>query len=1313
MTVVRVRLTPETAELLAALRGVDAQLLTTQAHLEKVQSGLDFTKGAASAAGFAIGLRMLYDEMGNVVQRYNTLHSLDQAGLFFNTRLAVDSLTKGMGDLAVNAMAAQTAVRFAASGADLNPTDFQQIGAFGRGLVLGGLAPDIGNAMDAIFMDIVGGRSQRLHTLGVPVNNTLALRDYAAGLGVRPQDLTGQQQIQARLVQLQETQAFINKANFGSTAAEATGFQQAGAFIQNTKDSYVRSLAGAWEELAKGIYHAATASSQLDPQKLAAYTGQAAAIATPIVTGLGAIGLNTFAASGRINQIEQLRAQLPSAIRSQEMALYDARNAAQVAQLRRIEAETQFNQAPIFGPSGQPVRFDQWSRGAAVMGRETQAARNVVMEEERMANLRNQATRADSSIASASRSMIAFNVATAALSVGISLWTAYTNAVQGAKRAVDEIKGAGAQGIAIGQQVKGLAAAGADPSAILEAAKQGGLGGAYAGKLDAFIQAGHTPDEVRNQAALLYQQQVAEQRVPEIARGLAWSWDNQVQWGLMMNPPLDPAQTPYAQTIAKAQAEREVLRFQSQMNKRFAADDALKQGGVQVQTSEDFAKLQAQLATQKDVADMQRRIAREQGVPEDVIGTMIDDANRAESRTIIGFAGKAGDLKGDEAKQYQRMLTGAVRSDITLDEQDRIRKEQKAIDDHIASLRKNVENMDKENAARGQIAKMQDDLLGSNRRLLDTTNEESATRQSAQNVVQQYQALLVEGNQTLIDEFTAHHNVRAALELENAARLDLTKELRDAIGGIQAGVPALLDSAASTIGSVLSGQTNLSAALAGDNKFLASGAQLLGKVRETGLNAAQLGIEQQLADALAGGAYTRGSNPLIDQALSAYGNMNRSEQGAYRNSLQSDIYKRQDDMRSGVLNALAGYVDLQNSLQNVPYEQGDSARAFLKSQTAAELSRLVPFLAQSGISMKELPPDLLAGIQQIIPKGFDITKMTGAGLEGQFAGQLTGIAVERSELSQSMYDLKGAVEELTAAFKGYTQPYDPRSWGDAPAFVGPTLSGALPKAQDTSAVYGPDHLGVPSGGSMFNGTVNYMADDGYAQHMQSAQYRASVLARAQASAPKNQTCAACASIPLVDAGVLPHQINHTGALADALKAEGWTVVPPSEARKAPYSLMFTESHNRDPAPDHVYTMIGGQAWDKGKLYGAGKGRGGTTPDAYGMIPPADRAAFVGPVPVTVTNIGALASMAAGKAGPGISGAASRALGGSVLSSVSSPPMPYFAGQPVDMSTIEMAGWGGDTVPIAQTAATGDFGAYTYGETGGTSAGVTSDWAEYN
>lgn len=1277
MTVVRVRLTPETAELMAALRGVDAQLLMTQAKLENVQAGLNFAKGAASAAGFAIGLRMVYDEMGALVQRYNQLRSLDQAGLFFNTKTTVDALSKGMGDLTVQAVAAQTAIRFAASGAELDPSQYAKIGQFGRGLVLGGLSPDITNAMDAIFMDVVGGRSQRLHTLGVPVDNMQAYRDYARANNMDVRGLSGMDKIQAREQQLESNQAFINKSLYGE-GASASGFQQAGAFIQNTKDSYVRSLAGAWEELASSIYKTATASSSLDPQRLAAFTGQTAAALTPIALAGVATGFGLPRYLGSLNQLQGAGAELSSRVAPAQQAAFNAARELEAAAQVRAEVEREFNDSGRGFVTGQ--RFDQWSGGTQVMNAERIASQNVASAGAKVAEVEGQVAKANQSIIATTNSMNNFLAVNIGLAVVTAAWMEYTNAVKAANAAQQSIVAAGKQGGLIAAGIKPQLdqyAAGKIPAdqIIAIGQTQGNLDPRAAAEWKTYIDKhpGASSADLGNEMIRLQAAQEADKQLPEMRSNVAKK--------LLLST--NPALVAIAPDWFKGQVDQETeIEWKKSFNEGIRRGKAQARASVAAQQTpeqdadEAFGKLNDTLTANVEVLKLRRAAAYRLGLPADQIGQMGDDANKAEANAIVGFYPKAVELQGAEKQQYfGKMLPGAINTQITLQQQEQAQKEVKAIQDHIESLNKNIENMDKESAARSQVAKMQDELLGGSKKLLDVTNTESAARANADAVIQQYTSLVADGNQEMADQFAATHNLTGAIQLHNAAQLDMTKALRDSISSIQSGIPELLDSAAAAIRVDITGQAGLAQALAGNNKFLGAGDALRAKMQDVGVTGAQLSFEQQLLGAIQTGKMPAGLSPnaqkLIQDAMGAYSGMNMDTQGQYTRGLSKDIRARQNEFKGGLYGVLTGAVDLNGNLKGVPADQLKNLQQFLSSDTAAALSGDLPNFIQAA-KQWGIPDNLINQVIAQAPQGFNPNAVTPGGISGQFDDKLTAYAADQSGLETAMFNLQGAIERMTAAYESAAAPggarHDGSGWADA-GIVGPMAP---------SDYYDPLQLNLPAkGGPPPISGVKGKDEWGFIGAMKNPSYRASVYQRGHAMAP-GASCAACASIPLADTGAIPDPLTSTTALAAKLKAEGWIVVSPADARKADYALMFTADKNSTAGPDHVYTMMGGTAWDKGKT-----GRQGTTPDAYGMVPPAGRGATVtGPMPVFVVNMPGIA----GKAGAGISGAAAGAISGAPAGNgwggytgwVGTAPqaMPYAGGQSLDQIQAAWSGYSG-------------------------------------
>lgn len=1004
MTVVRTRFTLENAEWMAGMSRMDAQLDRFESRATRAGDALDFTKRIAGIAGMSLALDGLYNSMGRAIDRFNVLEGLDKGRLFFNANTQTEALKRGLSDLAIQASVTEQAIRFISADANLNPQQYTQMGQAARGFMLAGETKSIEEGIHALELYITGSQSRMLHRLGVGVATPYAYRQYAEQIGVNQRDLTGAQMMQARVNELFSNPGFTNTASFGQQA-QSTGMQQFDAMFKNTKDSYIRSIAGAVEELATSVMHLNRETMGSDPNALMRRTdaiGRNLAEASPVALGLMSAGYSFAGRSGQNIQLQQLVAQFQGGVGPADTARMMAERQAEVSSLRLIETQQRyagmFTRGPggvstpdprILGPAGGVLRFDQWAPGAsATLGRDRDAL--AASQAQRAYRDQVMATgRAQDQLASSSRAMWNVMGAQVGLAVLVSGWTAYTRALQDAEHATKNMQAIGKQGVSGGITLGQAQTGGASAAGLRALAEQNGLSGSYLDQFESFAnQNPASPDLPSKFNELLLQQ--GQANVPDP------SFWTQTLWGIGVPKPLDWS--------GSEEAALQVQGFKDAMAKEIAGRAALAKIGVTDDESiENYQALLGKIGNVQRFGDLRAQAAAAAGYTPEI--PYYEQTQRQIDQMAMGY--DLSRVSGAERSSIEAMQGAAIEREIFYQQQEKVREQEKETD----QIKKRIAQNDREAQVRLEMAQQQDQMLGANKGLLDETNEHREKMRRDQQIVDQVIDLRAQGREDLINELGLNQQYQSSLQALTDAQIDFTKELQQAVLEIRRNATGMLDSAAATVGSVLGAQTDIATGLAGDNRYLAGGTALLGQFRGVGLSTAKYGLNQQLLDAAKSGQVT--GNPLIDQALSSLP-QNPVERGAYLNSLQDQQYKDADSIRRELGSVISGYLGLQTSLQNVPFEQRAMGEAFLSSQTAAEISRLLPFGFADAQRMGVLTPELMAGINKVLPGTFS-SGMNGPGLAGQFGDQISSIGMQRSEVAQSNYDLKESIDALKSS----------------------------------------------------------------------------------------------------------------------------------------------------------------------------------------------------------------------------------------------------------------------------------------------------------
>lgn len=1048
MPVVETRLTANNAQFLAQMDQANAKMGQLERSVLGVNSTLQQGFRTAGVIGLAVGFDQLYDALGRTITRYNTLMGLDKGGLFFNARNDVAALTKGLGDMAVTSTATAQAIRFLSAEAQLNLTQMQQIGGFARGQVLLGESPSIEHALHAVESYITGGQSRMLHMAGVGVDTRFAYRDYAAQMGVTQASLTGQQRMYAREAELLRNPGFINTVDFAGNA-QSTAFQGIGSFLQNTKDSYVRSLAGSIEELARSFR---SLNTEMDPNKL----GRGLAIATPLLTG-GVGMLGTFANMGGRNvQLQQLLAQNMLGSGQAFTGMNLSQEAASVANLRlqaqqnsyaymragidermtgmpamsRADMLYMLSDQPaaqrLISPTGAVLGFEQTALGAGAQLGANRAGQQALAATRQYEESLTRVRSAQSAVAVSSNLMWAAIGVQAGIAVISSLWIAHANALQAARKAQDDFNAAQKESVSSAHQLQQIRKGGGGNELLAQTAAQLGL------KPDSIAQLAGAGNLSEAQFAakvnqLLLQQQQSTNLPAEIGGVRANAWSTILGGLANMSPGMGISWTGQSQIgagISNLFAAPQIAAGSQQQQLQDAIknfpklyQDFLKaqQQMQTVEASQAYEDLQTKLAGQQDFYTRYGQVAAGMGYTPKVPYATI--AQQQADKAILGF--DITQLQGAELKDADRLQRQAMQRQIT-------EEQQKEVD----TIREHVEKMRAQNAASEKIAQAQDAMLGPYTKLLDQTNEEAARHASNNRIIAEVTGLMEQGKDAMIDEMGLRDDYNRALREETMARIDMSQALRRGIEEFRSSIPALMQSAAANLQTQISGQAALEQGMAGKNQFLsqvigldAQGKALGPMIGELTLNRQILAGMERIQNLRKSGvdqsqivgtvANEMGLSDEMAALLSNFNNMAPDAQMSLYRTQRSTIAEQTRGLQSGIYSFLGATAGFRGSLQDLPEEQRKNVIAMQQSPYTLELQQQLGMVSAYGMQQGWLNPDQMKRLGTY----FGGTIPPGADVQKYIAEQAGAIGVETSKEAE----LIGAFGTLTAAVNANTQ----------------------------------------------------------------------------------------------------------------------------------------------------------------------------------------------------------------------------------------------------------------------------------------------------
>jgi hypothetical protein len=350
---------------------------------------------------------------------------------------------------------------------------------------------------------------------------------------------------------------------------------------------------------------------------------------------------------------------------------------------------------------------------------------------------------------------------------------------------------------------------------------------------------------------------------------------------------------------------------------------------------------------------------------------------------------------------------GAVQRSFFYPQWDAQREAESARKNEIEGIISNTQATDREAMSRKSTAQQMD---AANRRygvIADVTEVESEQiRQYTDKIRLGEQILSSEGElrselvelmPNAISEWSASIDSLAKLNAANQQAAEAVAEYSIRLGA-----------AAGLIDAQISGQGAILAAAAGPNTYLASAIGVQGGLESAALTAAQLrNIDARLAE-----------TGLSD---------------AQRKALESQRRSLLDQARSGGMNAIAGIYGLQQSMQDVPYDE----RGFIQSDYFQGILSNITGTGQDAIAyMMEqgvLPASTIAQANQLAFGGNGLTPGNAAAFGAQYEGELPSdpIVVAMDANTQ-------ATIENTAALLGKTASFMDQAMGAA---VDPTLAG--------------------------------------------------------------------------------------------------------------------------------------------------------------------------------------------------------------------------------------------------------------------------------
>lgn len=907
MTIVETRFTSDVASMLQGLDQIDARINRMEMGAQRLQGTFDrafsFATLATGVGIMVAGTERLVQNLDQVIARFNVLQGLDRAGLFFNTSRQVESLMRGLGDIGVRSEAQSQVARLMSAETPLDLRQIEMMGQVARGFMLGGETRSIQEGLHAQELYWTGGQSRMLHRLGIGVDTAYGYRQYAQQHGMRLADMSGEDRMQARVDEFFRAASAYNTAGFGADTG-STSLQQIQAFASNTRDSYVRSLAGGIEMLAKSLGDI----QRLDPNRI----GEVLATVQPLAIGGGVIASTGMAFGSRIAPLQMQMPHLRGQLDVASVKLSLAQENASAANLREQAAReayrvSRLRDSWVRGEDDVILPLEQTSRYQNNQAEILRHQRNVELyKSDEAAHGLAGAVARERDIQNSYQRAIARGNQLGAIGPSGELLDfeqtgAGASAMRGARGARVAAETAAASQRALQAEVEAAnrsiasqnrmmatfigfeagialvtaawtaysnAVQGAERAQLDFLTKSKGIGEGAADVVN-MQQAGATPQMIRAELERGGMDQAGINTVlAQISRG--------------------GSQDDIAKAYARAVTEQGRDQWIGAESRGIAADSWLKMaasllpggGGITgfgagiagVLGSRDRASglydkwIGGSISTAP--ADLQRALELQRKVEEIEADAKFEQLQGriADTQAMGGrFTQAAGGFspRTSYAEQYQRqvdrMILGFDPSKLRgaeLGRYEGLRDD--AISREIARdkeeeqrrIRAGIEAYDKESRARLQVASLQDQALGAGAKLLAETNTEAAQRANASQLISVYENALQEGNTALVAEIEARGDLRGAIRRQAVASLNLTRQMEETVSSLRQQIPGMYGGAAADIQAQIGAQTSIEQGLYSNNPFMSRFMSIRGQALSLMPQIGQYEQQQALVEAM-------------------------------------------------------------------------------------------------------------------------------------------------------------------------------------------------------------------------------------------------------------------------------------------------------------------------------------------------------------------------------------------------------------------------------------------------------------------------------
>lgn len=1039
MTLIGVQLRASAGDYFATFQRANAAVDDLERRTLRLEQANKVAWDVAKLSGFVFTLSTAKDAMDSLIARYNTLRGLDQGGLFFNTRRDVEALSRGLGDLTIQAQAASQAVRFASGELPITAASYQQFGAAARGFMLAGETRSIEEGLHAIELYITGGQSRSLHRLGIGVGTVPAYRNMAQTLGIGYMDLNAKQRAEARYNELVANISFGRTADFGA-AASSSPFQSLGAFSQNISDHRIRSIAGAIEELANSL----RVLERSDPKKI----GDLMGVLTPLAygaMGVAGIGFTTGRAAGplRADLMAQQALRAEAAILGnsawQQMTRAQM-NLSAVTQQPVMQDYVYYNAAGVGTVMQRPVpgRFTtvpllQGAQREAELGRAMSYQMIAGQQRDKMAGLEPQIARTQRALTTTTNWGAWSMAAVAGISAVSAAWVAYSNVIRDAKAAQDQV-------LSTNRALPGIAAdiimarrGGAYPEALTGAASAAGLNKANTDAFTKFLQTNPSEDAIATWLGdkMLLQDYIQGRDAG--ARNIRLdAWGNLLidaftldRAGVVQN--MGALINPGAVYDTGADAQRKRFAAAKPGETRAEIAQRLKMQGSE--QSEELAELIARRQEAEEQARQMDILSRQMGYTPDV--SYLQQAQISSARSYLGFKVPAeGAFTDADRQRLSGLQGGAMRTmigaELAEEERRRLEKEKAATE----AFQKRIDAYEKDTVITNKLARQQDSMFGANIKLLDETKTEEAAKRAATGLLELYADSLREGRE---DMFLASHSIN---EVDNAMRLlatsalNLDGQMREAATAILGGIPQAYGRAAGLLQAGGNANAAIYGATAGSNDFMAGGMGLYGNIQALYPQLAQYSLQRRLHQSMQalqrpGVTFDAAAEGLTPNQLAYFKTYAALSQPAQLQSLAAsaaELTQMQTSLTSGIGSAAAGYGNFRNSLQGISPEDVPKIQAFLQSKYPGGITEGLGTLLAAARSY-ELPisTQSIEALEQYMASPLTGTGRNTLGpIEDLYSKGLDQAVSKEMTLIGSMDTLVSALDRNTAALLGKT-----------------------------------------------------------------------------------------------------------------------------------------------------------------------------------------------------------------------------------------------------------------------------------------------------